>query len=87
MKNLQAFFLTYAILMFSTILMLSLLGEDRIDVYVALFALEFFMGSELTSPFSSALHRRKTLIEVMFLAVFAAIVVERIIEILRYGIT
>jgi hypothetical protein len=62
-------------------------GENRIDVYVALFALEFFIGSELTSPFSPALHRRKTLIEVMFLAIFAAIVVKRVVEILQYSIT
>lgn len=82
MKNTDLFIMLYGALLFSTVILLSLLGGARIDVYVALFAIEFFVASELTSPFGSAELRRRTVMSILLLAIFAGIVLQRIAEIL-----
>jgi hypothetical protein len=82
MENTDAFIIMYAALLFSTVVVLSMLGVDRIDVYVALFAIEFFVSSELTSPFRPSESRRRTLVGILLLAIFSGIVIERILEIL-----
>jgi hypothetical protein len=64
------------------VVVLSMLGVDRIDVYVALFAIEFFVASELNSPFRPGESRRRTLVGILLLAIFSGIVIERILEIL-----
>lgn len=83
MKSSDAFLMIYASLVFSTVIVLSLLSLERIDVYVALFAIEFFVASEVTSPFGPAESHRKTIIGIVLLALFTGIVAERILEILR----
>jgi hypothetical protein len=82
MKNTDLFIMLYGALLFSTVILLSLLGGARIDVYVALFAIEFFVASELTSPFGSAELRRRIVMSILLLAIFAGIVLQRIAEIL-----
>jgi hypothetical protein len=82
MENTDAFIMAYATLLFSTVVVLSMLGVDRIDVYVALFAIEFFVASELTSPFRPSESRRRTLVGILLLTIFTGIVIERILEIL-----
>ena len=83
MRNTDIFLLTYSALVFSTVIVLGLLGVDRIDVYVALFIIEFFVISELTLPLGPPGSRRKTIIGILMLAIFSGIIVERIAEILR----
>jgi len=83
LKSTEAFLIIYATFIFSTVIVLSLLGLERIDVYVALFAIEFFVACELTSPFGPSESLRKTVIGILLLAIFAGIVVERVVEILR----
>ena len=83
MRNTDIFLLTYGALVFSTVIVLGLLGVDRIDVYVALFIIEFFVISELTSPVGPTESRRKTIIGILMLAIITVIIVERIAEILR----
>jgi hypothetical protein len=82
MENTDAFIIMYAALLFSTVVVLSMLGVDRVDVYVALFATEFFVASELASPFRPSESRRRTLVGILFLTIFTGIVIERILEIL-----
>jgi hypothetical protein len=82
MENMDAFIIVYAALLFSTVVILSMLNVDAIDVYVALFAIEFFVASELSSPFRPGESRRRTLVGILLLAIFAGIVVKRILEIL-----
>ncbi len=82
MKNTDLFIILYGAILFSTVILLSLLNEQSIDIYVALFTMEFFVASELTSPFGSAESRRKTVMSILLLAIFAGIVLERIAEIL-----
>jgi hypothetical protein len=83
MENADAFIMMYATFLFSTVVFLSLLGVAGIDIYVALFAIEFFVASELTSPFRPTESHRITLIGIILLTIFAGIVIERIVEILR----
>jgi len=82
MENTDIFLIMYAALIFSTVVILSLLSVERIDVYVALFAIEFFAASELTSPFGHTESRRKTIIGILLLAIFTGIILERMVEIL-----
>ena len=83
MKNVIVFLIAYATLIFATVFGLSLLGEDRIDVYAALFAVEFFIISEVTSPLTPTEHRKIKILGMMMMLLFIGIVVERIIDILR----
>jgi hypothetical protein len=82
MENTDAFIIMYAALLFSTVVALSMLGVDRIDIYVALFAIEFYVSSELTSPFHPSESLRRTVVGILLLAIFSGIVIERILEIL-----
>ncbi len=82
MKSTDSFLVTYAAILFSTVVILSLLSVDSVDVYIALFAIEFFATSEFTSPLGPAESRRKTILGLLLLAIFTGIVVERIVEIL-----
>jgi hypothetical protein len=63
------------------------LDERRFDIYLALFAVEFFIASELASPFSPSQRRRKAIIAFLMLAVFTIIVTIRVVEILRQMVT
>jgi hypothetical protein len=82
MKNTDVFIITYAALLFSTVVILNLLNVERIDVYVALFAIEFFVASELNSPLGPLESRRKIVMGILLLVIFTGIVLERIVEIL-----
>jgi hypothetical protein len=82
MKNTDVFIIMYAALLFSTVVILSLLSVDRIDVYVALFAIEFFVASELNSPLGPLESRRNIVMGILLLVIFTGIVLERIVEIL-----
>ncbi len=83
MNNVQAFLITYASFVASTVFVLSFLTPDRIDIYLAFFVVEFFVASDLTSPFGPADHRRKRILGLVMLVIFTAIVVQRILELLR----
>ena len=82
MKSIDFFLIVYAALVFSTVVILNFLGVETIDIYVALFAIEFFVTSELVTPFGPAESRRKTIMGILLLAIFAGIVLERIVQIL-----
>ena len=82
MQNVNTFLLAYAALVFSTVFGLSLLSEERIDVYIALFAVELFVAAELTRPFTVTQNRKIGIVGILMLILFAGIVVERIIGIL-----
>lgn len=82
MKYIDSFLITYATLAFSSVIALSLIGLETLDVYVALFAIEFLVASELTPGFGSIKSGRKMIFEAVLLAVFALIVIERVIALL-----
>ena len=82
-RSVDSFLITYATLAFSSVVALSLIGVQTVDVYVALFAIEFFVASELTPTFSPMMSRRKAIMGTILLAIFAVVVIERVVEILR----
>lgn len=48
-KN-KKYIISLGILMFTTVVTLSALGEERMDVYVSLFTVEYFAASALFQP-------------------------------------
>ena len=83
LRRTEAFLITYATLIFSSVVILSLLSVERLDAYVSLFAIEFFVASELTSPFGRAESRRKFIMGILLLAVFTGIIIQRVMETFR----
>lgn len=82
MNNTNRFFISYSVLTFSTVFALSLFPSVGIDIYLALFAIEFFIASELSSPFSLFEYRKRIVVEIIMLILFAVILIERIAQIL-----
>lgn len=82
MRSTNVFLVVYAALLFLTVVILSLLSVETLEVYVALFAIEFFVASELTSPFSPTESRKKTVMEILLLAILTGIMIEKIVGIL-----
>jgi hypothetical protein len=82
LRGIDSLLISYAALAFSSVVLLSLIGVNTVDVYVALFAIEFFVASELASALSHNASRRMTVMEFVLLAIFALIVLERVVEIL-----
>ena len=81
MNNTNLFFISYSVLAFSTVFVLSLYPSVDIRLYLALFAIEFFIASELTSPFGVFEYRKRIVIEVIMLIILGAILIERIAQI------
>lgn len=82
MKNTDTFLISYATLAFSTVTVLSFFSLDRIELYLALFIIEFFAASELTSPFDKTESRRKNTIGILLLVLFATVIAGRMLELL-----
>jgi len=81
-RTIDSFLITYAALVYTSIITLSLIGVEALDVYVALSVILFFVAAELTPTFSPRNSRKKAILEVVLLAIFAVIVIERVIGIL-----
>jgi len=81
-ERIEIFFLAYAFLIVSTLLALSALTVTQIDVYLAAFAIEYFIAVLATSPHNPGETRRERIIAVMLLIVFAGIVIGRVLELL-----
>lgn len=78
----NAFLTTFAALTFSSVVVLSLMGINTLEVYVALFAIEFFVISELIPKSWQTASRRMKIIQVALIAISALIVARSIVEIL-----
>jgi len=70
-----------AVAMPLTVAVLSALGEQRIDVYLSLFTLEYFVANALFSP------RRRTrdYLGIILLVIFTYFVAMRVMEVLYGG--
>jgi hypothetical protein len=73
---------SYACLVFSTVVILSSLGVEQVDIYVAGFAIEYFIAILATAPHDPEESRRQRVIGVMLLVIFTGIVVERVLQLL-----
>lgn len=83
MRPIYIFLITYASTVFLTVIALTFLSVDRIDIYAVMFAIEFFIVSEVTAPFRPRESRRKNIIAALLITIFTGIILERILEILR----
>jgi hypothetical protein len=81
-QKVEILLITYACLIFSTVVILSSLGVEQIDIYVAGFAIEYFVVILATAPHNPEESRRQRAITIMLLVIFTGIVVERILQLL-----
>lgn len=72
--------LATAVASVSTILIL--LGELRLDVYISLYILSYYVLRALFSPFPRAVDRRLRISDVLFFIVFSIIVAYRVLLII-----
>ena len=82
MKTPDTLPIAYAATIFPTVTILSFLDINQIEVYVALFAIEFFILSELISPKGPGMSRRRTVVGIILVVAFVGIVFGRIIEVI-----
>ena len=69
----------------STIVIFTALGEKRLDVYISLFILEYFIVLALHSPLKEGVRLHFNIISIVLFIIFSLIVAARVIEIL-YGV-
>ena len=68
-----------------TAAILAVYGESRLDLYVSMFALEYFILTVLHSPLDPKTSRMLNAIGAVLFAVFVVIVASKVVEIL-YGV-
>jgi hypothetical protein len=83
LERIEIFFLAYAFLISSTVSILSALIVTQIDVYLAAFAIEYFILILATSPHRPGETRRERIIGGLLLIVFTGIVIERVLLLLK----
>ncbi|MEM2027641.1 MAG: hypothetical protein QXO15_05635 [Nitrososphaerota archaeon] len=77
--------LLMGIMFAATVVIFSALGEERLDLYVSMFTLEYFISMALHRSFKPKVALYMNIISCFFLIVFSLIVAARVIEIL-YGV-
>lgn len=83
MTTMPLFVVAYGITALSTVVVLSFLGVGRIEIYLAFLTLEFLAISEFNlMPLTRSESQRKNVIGILLLAIFAGIVIVRLIQIL-----
>lgn len=82
-EKVEILLLTYASLVFSTVLVLSYFDVSRVDIYLAAFAVEYFVAIFATAPHSPIETKRQMLLGMMFIVIFSGVLVERLLEILK----
>jgi hypothetical protein len=81
-QKVEILLISYACLIFSTVVILSSLGVEQVDIYVAGFAIEYFIIILATAPHNPEESRRQRAIGIMFLVIFTGIVIERVLQLL-----
>ena len=81
-QKIETFLVAYASLIVSTVVVLSYLNVDQVDIYVAGFAIEYFVVILATAPYNPEESRRQRLIGIMLLVIFTGIVIERVLQLL-----
>ena len=85
MEVMERLILLLSIFFTSTIVIFSSLGERRLDVYLSLFILEYFITLSLHSPLKRRVRLYFNIISIALFLIFSLIVAARVIEIL-YGV-
>jgi hypothetical protein len=79
------FILTFAVAVFVTATLLSLLGVATLEVYYSLYLIEFLLLLELMGPYKRSLTAIMQPLAFAFLLGFVYIVAQRVLEILGGG--
>jgi len=81
-RKIEVFLISYACLIVSTVVVLSYLNVGQIDIYVAGFAIEYFIVILATAPYTPEESRRQRLIGIVLLVIFTGVVIERVLQLL-----
>jgi uncharacterized membrane protein YczE len=81
-QKIEVFLVSYACLIVSTVVVMSYLNVGQVDIYIAGFAIEYFIVILATSPYNPEESRRQRVIGVMLLVIFTGIVIERVLQLL-----
>ena len=81
-QKIEVFLISYACLIVSTVIVLSYLNVGQVDIYVAGFAIEYFIVILATAPYNPEESRRQRLLRIIFLIIFTGIVIERVLQLL-----
>jgi len=79
----ETFILLDGTLMFATVVILSIFGIETIDIYLALFALELFITSEITTPLESTESRKRMMLGIVMIVIFMGAILKRILVLFR----
>jgi hypothetical protein len=82
MRLAEKYIFFYALAILLSGLLLMGIGVEEIEVYYAVYLIEFLIAIELVAPFRQSLQRNLQPFIIVFLAGFLYIVVERILQIL-----
>ena len=81
-QKVEVLLISYACLIFSTVVALSYLNVAQVDIYIAGFAIEYFIVILATAPHNPEESRRQRIIGIMLLIIFTGIVIERVLQLL-----
>ena len=82
MRLIERYVLLYALAILLSGLVLVGIGVQQIEIYYAVYLIEFLIATELVASFRKSLERNLRPIILVFLAGFLYTVIERIIQIL-----
>jgi hypothetical protein len=83
LERIELFLLAYASLIIFMIVVLSSLEVSELDVYVAAIIIGYFIAILATAPHFPFESRRERIIGVMLLVVFAVILIQHVVLLLR----
>lgn len=86
LKSKEIFVIIYSISIALTNTILILLGEMRIDVYISLYILEYYIYRALITPLPKKINRYLRFIDIGLFIVFSIIVAYRVIQIIALGL-
>jgi hypothetical protein len=79
----NTFLVTYAAFVFFSTSILSFFGVNVIGVYLLMYALEFYVATEITPPLELSASRRNTVFALLFAGIFIAIVLQSAFSVLQ----
>jgi uncharacterized metal-binding protein len=83
LNSTNTFLVGYAALVFLTTSILSLFRVNVIGIYLLLFAVEFYVATEITPALELSASRRNTIFAVLFAGIFIAIVLQSALSVLQ----
>lgn len=83
MASTNSFIITYATFVFLSTSILSLFNVDFIGAYLVVYAVGFYVATEIASPLDVSAYRRNTVFAILFGGIFVAIVLQTALAIIQ----